>query len=86
MHEDIVPLATPLVLADGQTTDHVVIPAKQSVAIPIEAINRMRVFWGPDAHEFKPERWLDGGASIPAAAKEIQGHRHLLTFIDGPRT
>ncbi|KAH0826177.1 hypothetical protein J3R83DRAFT_5601 [Lanmaoa asiatica] len=23
---------------------------------------------------------------IPAKAKEIQGHRHLLTFVDGPRT
>ena len=23
---------------------------------------------------------------IPARAKEVQGHRHLLTFVDGPRT
>jgi cytochrome P450 len=84
-HDDILPLSTPLVLSDGQTTDHVVIQAKQSVAIPISAINRMPALWGPDAREFKPERWLDSGAGIPAAAKEVQGHRHLVTFIDGPR-
>ncbi|KAG2046590.1 hypothetical protein BDR06DRAFT_1014587, partial [Suillus hirtellus] len=35
--------------------------------------------------EFKPDRWLteDG---ISGKAKEVQGHRHLLTFVDGPRT
>ncbi|KAH0839400.1 cytochrome P450 [Lanmaoa asiatica] len=34
-------------------------------------------------------RWLEdahGQNGIPAKAKEIQGHRHLLTFVDGPRT
>jgi hypothetical protein len=48
-------------------------------------VNRLRSLWGPDAHEFNPERWLDSGAGIPAAGKQIQGHKHLLTFIDGPR-
>ncbi|KAK0448192.1 hypothetical protein EV421DRAFT_1705921, partial [Armillaria borealis] len=24
--------------------------------------------------------------SAPLRAKEIQGHRHLLTFLDGPKT
>jgi hypothetical protein len=85
VQEDVLPLSAPLVLPDGQTTDHVVVPANQSVLIPIGAMNRMRAMWGSDAHEFRPERWLDGGAGIPATAKEIQGHRHLVTFIDGPR-
>jgi cytochrome P450 len=86
VYDDILPLGKPLVLADGQTTDHILVPANQSVTIPITAINRMRALWGPDAHEFKPERWLEGGVGIPDAAKAVQGHRHLLTFMDGPRT
>lgn len=45
--------------------------------------------WGKDAKEFIPERWLDPArnpdTSGTLAAKDIQGHRHLLTFVDGPR-
>lgn len=48
-------------------------------------MNCAEVFWGATAKEFEPERWLDGGDSI-AKAREIQGHRHILSFSDGPRT
>lgn len=52
--------------------------------VPAHAMNRSVKYWGADAKEFKPERWLipDG---ILKAAQDIQGHRHLLTFADGPR-
>jgi cytochrome P450 len=49
-------------------------------------MNRATAIWGPDAKEFKPERWLDNESGLTARAKEIQGYHHLLTFIDGPRT
>jgi cytochrome P450 len=53
------------------------------ITIPIMAVNRSEAFWGPDAKEFKPERWLaEGGLD---GAKEMPGYRHLLTFSDGPR-
>ena len=48
-------------------------------------MNRSTVIWGPDAKEFRPERWLEKNG-LPKKAQEIQGHRHLLTFSDGPRT
>ncbi|KAJ7695855.1 cytochrome P450 [Mycena olivaceomarginata] len=35
--------------------------------------------------EFRPERWLTL-ADEPLRAKEIQGHRHIISFLDGPRT
>jgi cytochrome P450 len=66
-------------------TDHIFVKAGQSVAVPIAVVNRLRSLWGEDAWEFKPERWLNDGEGIPAAAKEIQGHRHLTTFSNGPR-
>ncbi len=47
-------------------------------------MNRAEAFWGVGAKEFEPERWLEGGDY--SKAKEIQGHRHILTFSDGPRT
>jgi len=52
-------------------------------------MNRSAPIWGEDAKVFRPSRWLEnahGENGIPAKAKEIQGHRHLLTFADGPRT
>ena len=48
-------------------------------------MNRSEEIWGPDAKEFKPERWLDGDAGLNGKAKELQGYHHILSFIDGPR-
>jgi len=59
------------------------------VTIPMESMNRSAAIWGEDAKVFRPSRWLEnahGENGTPAKAKEIQGHRHLLTFADGPRT
>jgi cytochrome P450 len=55
------------------------------ISIPIAAINCSTAIWGPDAKQFKPDRWLTE-EGIGGKAKEVQGHRHLLTFVDGPRT
>jgi len=37
------------------------IAAGQPVSIPIRTINRSTNIWGPDAKEFKPQRWLEEG-------------------------
>ena len=47
-------------------------------------MNRSTNIWGPDAKEFRPERWLEEGG-IHGNADSIQGYHHLLTFSDGPR-
>ncbi len=80
----MIPLSQPLRLPNGELTDHVAVRAGQHMTVPIGAINVSAAFWGADAREFRPERWLaDDG--IPKKAQEVQGHRHLLTFVDGPR-
>ncbi|XP_022827250.1 cytochrome P450 4C1-like [Spodoptera litura] len=38
---------------------NVTIPAESPVIVHIWAINRSKRYWGSDAEEFKPERWLD---------------------------
>jgi len=53
------------------------------VSIPIRSVNRSERFWGPDAKEFKPERWI--GGDMQGDMTKIQGYRHLLSFGDGPR-
>lgn len=57
----------------------------QLVTVSIRCMNRSEAFWGPDAKAFVPERWLTL-ADDDLRAKEIQGHHHVLTFSDGPRT
>lgn len=49
-------------------------------------MNRAEVLWGPTAKEFEPERWLEADSLTLTRAQEIQGHKHILTFSDGPRT
>ncbi|KAH8798002.1 cytochrome P450 [Flagelloscypha sp. PMI_526] len=83
--DDIIPLSKPLTTSAGDVVDRLTIAKGTQVTVPIGTINCSPEFWGPNAKEFNPSRWLDvSSKSIPA--KEIQGHRHLLTFSDGPRT
>ncbi|KAI9689374.1 MAG: hypothetical protein M1822_010025 [Bathelium mastoideum] len=48
------------------------IPKNTSLSISPWALHRSFKLWGEDAKEFKPERWLNGGATVP---------RELCTFI-----
>ncbi|KAJ7242787.1 cytochrome P450 [Mycena haematopus] len=53
----------------------------QMIHIPILAVNTDKEIWGPDAEEFKPERW----ENISKAAHNVPGMwANLLTFFAGP--
>ncbi|KAJ7165920.1 cytochrome P450 [Mycena filopes] len=82
IHDDVVPLSTPIVTRSGETVSSITIAKGSIISEPIRCVNRSEAFWGPDAKEFKPERWI-GDITVPA--KDFLGHRHLLTFHDGPR-
>ncbi|KZT22698.1 cytochrome P450 [Neolentinus lepideus HHB14362 ss-1] len=84
VEDDVIPLSTPITTADGEEVDRISVAKGTQITIPIACMNRLEANWGPDAKEFVPERWLDE-AGLPKKVTEIQGHRHLLTFIDGPR-
>lgn len=85
--DDVIPVLYPLTTKDGQVVDHIVVKKGQGVSVPIRLLGRSTVFWGEDAKEFKPQRWLDMQEEKNSLkAKELSGYRHLLTFSDGPRT
>lgn len=69
----------------GELVDRLTIPKGTLVTVPVEWLQRSPSLWGPDADQFKPERWFDSGAGLPDGARELQGHRHLLAFADGTR-
>jgi len=59
------------------------IPKGTSVVIPLWAFNRSKEVWGPDAEEFKPERWLGAGK---ANAGGMASNYAFSTFGHGPRS
>jgi cytochrome P450 len=83
IHDDVLPLSTPIALPDGTSTDRVLIEKGQTVMVPLAAVNRSRAFWGEDAKDFRPQRWIDG---LGSKTQELLAYRHILTFIDGPKT
>lgn len=58
----MLPLAVPIKGTDGKEIDAIPIPKGTKVAPSIIGVNRDPELWGPDAYEWKPERWSN---SIP---------------------
>ncbi|KAH7907837.1 cytochrome P450 [Hygrophoropsis aurantiaca] len=82
MKDDVIPLDTPFTDKNGQVQTEIRVSKGDHIAVPILAINRSEALWGPDAKEFKPERW----ESPPESLSNIPGvWGHLLTFLGGPR-
>ena len=69
--------------ASGKLVSELVIAKGEGVHFPIAYMNVSEELWGPDAKQFRPERWLDG--ELSEGARSIQGHHHVLSFSDGPR-
>ncbi|RLN47455.1 hypothetical protein BBJ28_00013552 [Nothophytophthora sp. Chile5] len=54
-----VPLNIKYVLQDTTLSDGTFVAAKSTVSLNTYAMARLPQVWGPDAEEFKPERWID---------------------------
>ena len=84
----MLPLSEPVRTASGELVNTLKVAKGTLVSVPLASINLATAVWGEDAKVFRPSHWFDndsGQNGIPAKAKELQGHRHLLTFSDGPR-
>ncbi|KAI6026788.1 cytochrome P450 [Pisolithus microcarpus] len=82
---DVIPLSEPVQTKSGEVVDSIAVERGTVIGISIPCMNRSEAIWGPDAKVFKPERWLEPDG-ITKKAQEVKGHRHVLTFSDGPRT
>ncbi|KAI9794597.1 MAG: hypothetical protein M1816_004484 [Peltula sp. TS41687] len=59
------------------------VPSGTLILIPPWAVNRSIALWGPDAKEFKPERWIGPGRANTGGA---DSNYSFLTFLHGPRS
>ncbi|RDX42185.1 cytochrome P450 [Lentinus brumalis] len=81
----VLPLGTPVPDAQGQPCHELFIPAGTIVWINIFGLNRDKDTWGPDANEWKPERWL---APLPPSVSDAHIpsiYAHTASFLAGPR-
>ncbi|KAJ7465098.1 cytochrome P450 [Mycena latifolia] len=86
LEDDILPLAEPVRTASGALIDRLPIRKGTVLTMSLLYTNLSKTIWGPDAPEFKPERWLNDSEGVPASAKAYPGYHHTMSFLDGPRT
>jgi hypothetical protein len=64
LQDTLLPLAAPIKGTDGKEIHALPVPKGTEVYVSIIGSNRNPELWGPDAHEWKPERWLN---SLPSS-------------------
>jgi cytochrome P450 len=80
MQDVVLPLSSPVKGLDGKELHEIHVPKGTNITISILAANRNPDIWGPDAEEWKPDRWL---APLPESV--INAHlpgiySHLYAF------
>lgn len=62
------------------------IPKNTLIFVVPWAINRNPKLWGPDAEEFKPDRWIDKETGRATNNGGAESNFSFLTFLHGPRS
>ena len=55
----MLPLSQPVRGRDGSHISEIPIPKGTTVFVGVMASNTNKALWGEDAHEWRPERWLE---------------------------
>ncbi|KAH7873381.1 cytochrome P450 [Lentinula edodes] len=79
----LIPLSRPMRGADGTEVTELFLPKATTVVISILNANRNPELWGPDALEWKPERWLSPLPESVVNSKMPGVYSHLMTFSGG---
>lgn len=65
---------------DGKMMHEIFVPKDTPVFVSIQASNKNPDIWGPDADEWKPERWLTSLPGSVADAKMPGVYSNLCVF------
>ncbi|KAI8995433.1 cytochrome P450 [Trametes punicea] len=81
----VLPLSEPIRGRDGTLISAIPIPKGTRVVAELWSANRDTLIWGPDADQWRPERWLE---ELPKAVEEARMpgvYSPLMTFSGGGR-
>jgi len=81
--DDVLPLTRPMVDRSGKVHQSLPVPKGTAVNVSCLGYNLNPDVWGPDAMEFRPERWLELSGEKTQTPLGVYGN--LLTFSTGPR-
>ncbi|KAJ3814545.1 cytochrome P450 [Lentinula aff. lateritia] len=82
--DDVIPLSKPIVGKTGQLITEIPVPKGTRIVGSCSAYNRNLTIFGEDAHEFNPNRWLEGRVKT----EDNLGfpYANLATFAAGVRS
>lgn len=63
----VLPVTRPITGVNGKLLNEILIPAHTPLYISVLSSNCNPAIWGPDAYEWKPERWIGG---LPQTVKD----------------
>ncbi|KAL1743131.1 cytochrome P450 [Schizophyllum fasciatum] len=81
----ILPFSRPVRGVDGRLMSDILVPEDTPILISIMNANRNPDIWGPDALEWKPERWLNPLPESVTDAHMPGVYSHMMTFLGGRR-
>ncbi|KAH9482227.1 Cytochrome P450 monooxygenase 91 [Psilocybe cubensis] len=82
----VLSLSKPIKATTGEELTELLVPENTDIIIGIMACNRNPDLWGPDANEWKPERWLNPLPETVTQAHLPGIYSNLMTFIGGGRS
>jgi len=81
--DDVLPLTKPIVGTSGTVHTEILIPKGTTITLSLIGYNLNKDLWGPDAYEFRPERWLEMNEK---AESPVGVYGNLSTFSGGIRS
>ncbi|KAF8910643.1 cytochrome P450 [Gymnopilus junonius] len=85
--QDIVlPLGQPIKGINGEEIHEIPLPKGTNIHMSVLNSNRNPELWGPDAEDWKPERWLKPLPEALVGARIPGIYSHLMTFLGGSRS
>lgn len=86
LKDALIPLANPITGRDGSVISEITVPAGTDVYVGMIAVNNDFRTWGPDAREWKPDRWLSELPESVVDARVPGVYAHQMTFVAGNRS
>ncbi|KAJ6533787.1 cytochrome P450 [Mycena vulgaris] len=81
----VLPLSVPIIGVDGTVMRSITVPKGTSIYIAVAAANHNEETWGEDAHQFRPEWWINGKAD--SVMTRLPGvYANTMTFSGGGRS